>query len=163
MSDSDKSSPRAKRAWERLKQWYGTRLTEQFGMTPPKDWAAVVDSTENEEVSRGLDFIRRTYTDWPPTFPQFEKALKPVQKVVSKGPTPAEQLTQFVLKHRRLTPRQLAGVPRWTFLGKEFDAMAPDGKMRERYGKEIVGVVIPADGDSPGFRIMIEDMQAEAA
>lgn len=153
-----KPSPRAKRVWDRLQDWYGTRLTEQYGPTPPDDWCELIDRTDNDTVKRGLSLIRAEYLQFPPTFPQFEKALQPVVKaVVPKGPNVAEKLSVFVVKHRRLTERQL-GMP-WTYIGKSFPAAEPTGKMKEDHGIEITGVVIPADGDHPGYRVMVEDMQ----
>ena len=31
--------------------------------------------------------------------------------------------------------------------------------MRKDYGVEFTGVLIPADGEHPGYRVMFEDMQ----
>lgn len=69
-------SPRAKRVWIRLMDWYGTRLGETYGPEPPPDWCAVVDAADNAGVKAGLAVIRREYVNFPPTFPQFAKAMK---------------------------------------------------------------------------------------
>lgn len=59
---------------------------------------------------------------------------------------PAEILCAYVVKHygRRLTPKQLRGP--WTYIGS--------------YGGELSGVVIEADGEHTGYRIMLTDMDA---
>lgn len=157
-----KPSPRAKRVWDRLHDWYGTRLTDTYGTVPPRDWCEVVDRTDNEQVQHALIAMRADYAAHPPTFPQFEKAFQPPPKPAgARGPSVAEQLSMFIVRNYRLTPKQLRGP--WKYLAREFDAPGPGGKMRERHGVEITGVVIPADGDAPGYRVMVVDMQLEAA
>jgi hypothetical protein len=84
-----------------------------------------------------------------------------VHRPVDGGPTVEDRLTAFVLRNYSLTPAQLRGP--WSFLGKFFDGLDPSGKMRHNHGCEVTGVVIPADGDSPSRRVMVEDMQLDAA
>jgi hypothetical protein len=161
MSASAKPSARAKRVWDRLQDWYGVRLTEQFGPEPPKDWCDVVDRSDNEQVKRALSVVRSDYTNFPPTFMQFEKAFKPAVKPYGqKVPSNAERLSNFVTANYRLTPKQLRGP--WKYLSREFDAPDHSGKIRERNGVEITGVVIAADEQSPGYRVMLIDMEAAA-
>lgn len=163
MATKSRSRPsqRAQRVWDRLSQWYGARLAEQYGDTPPPDWCEVIDDADNDTVKLVLAQIREKHTTHPPTFPEFDalfaKAKRPV--AASTGPTIKEQLADFVLKHRALTREQLR-MP-WTFLGRQFDAPGPDGKMRHNWGVEITGVVVPADGDALGYRVMVADMQLE--
>lgn len=162
MSASAKPSARAKRMWDRLQDWYGVRLTEQFGLEPPKDWCDVVDKSDNEQVKRALSVIRADYVNFPPTFMQFEKAFKPAVKPHGqRGPTMAERLSNFVTANYRLTPKQLRGP--WKYLSREFDAPDVSGKIRERNGVEITGVIVPADGESSGYRVMAVDMEAAKA
>ena len=85
--------------------------------------------------------------------PEPEELHRPVQD----GPSVQDRLTAFVLKNYSLTFTQLRSP--WTFIGKQFDAPDLNGKMRHNHGCEITGVVIPADGESPSYRIMVEDMQ----
>jgi hypothetical protein len=93
----------------------------------------------------------------PTTLPQFEDAIKPVQQSSGPvGPSTQERLTEFVLRNRRLSPTQVR-MP-WTFLGITFAAPGPDGKHRANHGVEITGVVIPADGEHPSYRVMVADM-----
>lgn len=152
-------SPRAKRVWGRLGEWYGTKLADQYGPFPPKDWCEAIDAADNSQIKRGLSKIRGEYLNWPPTFPQFEDAIKPVESNGPTGPSIAEQLVDYVLRHKRLTATQLR-MP-WVHLGTTFAAPGLDGKMRANHGVEFTGVVVPADGDHPGFRVMVADMSLE--
>lgn len=154
-------SPRAKRVWARLGEWYGTKLAEQYGPFPPEDWCEVVDRNDNEDIKRGLNLIRSEFMSWPPTLPQFESAIRPADHShANHGPTIPEQLTDYVLKTYRLTVAQQR-LP-WAFIGRTFDAPGQDGKMRSHWGVEYTGVIVPADGDAPGYRVMVEDMQLGA-
>jgi len=153
-------TPRAKHVWTRLGEWYGSKLAEQYGPVPPEDWCEIVDRADNETVKRGLSVIRSTYVSWPPTLPQFEEAMRTTDRSRGTPSAPVtERLVEFVLKHRRLTPRQLAAP--WTYLGRSFDAPGPDGKIWANWGIEFTGVVVPADGENPGYRVMVADMQIE--
>jgi len=138
-------SARAKRVWQRLEEWYGARLLESYGKDMPHDWSRLVDSTDNDTVKRGLAIIRSRYFDHPPTFPQFEQALRPAA-MVNQGPSPGDILCAFVMKTygSRLTAKQIRET--WTYFG------TPAG--------EITGVIVPADGDSPSMRVTMLDVQS---
>lgn len=152
-------SARSARLWSRLQQWYGSRLAEVYGQEPGRDWCELVDASDNETVKLVLSQIREKHTTFPPTFPEFDalfaKARAPSQRT---GPTLVDKLCEFVLSHRTLTPHQMRAP--WTFLSQEFDAIAGDGKMQTNHGVTITGVLIPPDGDAPGLRVMVEDMNA---
>jgi hypothetical protein len=132
-------SKKSESVWRRLAQWYGSRLGESYGPTCPPDWAAVIDECSDERLDRAMNAIRREHISFPPTLGQFETATR---KPMSTGrePTPAEQLTEWIIRNKRLTQRQLLG---WTWLAG---------------AEAITGVVIHADGDSPGYRVMMNDM-----
>lgn len=136
-------SARSRRVWQRLTEWYGTRMVEQYGEVPPSDWCEVVDDSDNESVRRGLAHIRVRFPQHPPTLPQFEQVMRPVQ--VSRGPTVADRLCEHVMREHggSLTPTQIRSP--WTYLG------APEG---------IIGVIVPADGERPGYRVMVADLGA---
>ena len=156
-------SSRAKRFWQRLIEWYGTRVIEQYGDAPPEDWCAVIDGADNDQVKRGLAIIRSKYAAHPPTFPQFDEAMTPPK--TDRGPrvtTIEERLCAFATHNYwdMLTEKQQRGP--WTYIGKFFAATGLDGKTHENHGVETTGVVIDADGDSRGYRIMVADMQAAA-
>jgi hypothetical protein len=59
-----------------------------------------------------------------------------------------------VLRTRRLTPVQQLSMS-WKYLYR--------GNPRTGEGLETTGVVIAADGDAPGYRVMVMDMLAEVA
>lgn len=138
-------TPRAKRVWQRLIEWYGARIVEQYGESPPDDWRDVIDAADNDTVKRGLGLIRTRYVQHPPTLPQFDQAMQP--QVVAKGPTAGVRLVAFAVREygRRMTPRQISQP--WTHIGGAG-------------GTDSTGLVIPADGDSPGYRIMLADIDA---
>lgn len=164
MAKKREVSKRAERCWQRLIEWYGTRLTESYGAMMPPDWCEIVDRVDNPTIVRGLITIRTKYVAHPPTLPQFEQAMAPIKITTGKHePNVSEQLSDFVMKRygSRLTPRQVRST--WNYIGKRFAAQDHTGKTVEGHGIEITGVVIDADGDSPGYRVMVEDMQAEQA
>jgi hypothetical protein len=147
MSTRNKHSRRALVVWKRMIDWYGTRWTESYGLDPPPDWCEVIDRTDPERVAKGLALIRRTYLQHPPTFPQFEQAIRPPHFFEEAGPNPAERLCEFVMRRygKRLTPKQIREP--WTYFGNP------------QVG--ITGVDVPADGESAGLRVRLEDMAIE--
>jgi hypothetical protein len=156
-------SPRSQRFWDRLVTWYGSRLTDQYGANPKGDWCELIDDHDNETVAASLTEIKHRHPQYPPSFPEadaiFTKLKAPSQSSV--GPSMHEQLSDFVNRHRPLTANQQR-MP-WKYLARTFDATGVDGKMRPHHGVEITGVVVPADGEHPGFRVMVVDMQSEKA
>lgn len=154
-------SPRAKRVWGKLQSWYGDAL-DQYGAFPPEDWCEVIDASTQQAEHAALAEMRKQHTTFPPRFPEFDALFtKAARPLAIDGPTPQERLKEFVIANRTLTMRQLA-MP-WTFLGQHFDA-APAHDPRHvwpGWGIRITGVVVPADGDHPGYRVMLEDMQLE--
>lgn len=156
-------SSRAKRVWQRLREWYGARLGEQYGELPPEDWCKVVDRSDNDAVKRALSIIRSKYLDHPPTFPQFEQAFAPaVQAERDGGPTVQERLCAYVMRHhaRRLTAKQIRGP--WSYTHKRAqwvdDLVRGKGVNRDELA-ECTGVIVPADGESAGLRVTVEDME----
>jgi hypothetical protein len=142
-----KVSARAKRFWDKLRDWYGTILTEQFGESPPGDWCEVIDETSNDVLRTALAEVRVKHVTFPPRLPEFESIVRKLRRPAMQGPSTVEQLCNFVLHHRRLTFSQLQQP--WKYL-RDSDGFC-------------VGVVIPADGERPGYRVMVTDMQAVAA
>ena len=138
-------SKRSKVMWTRLVEWYGARLIEQYGDSPPADWRRIIDNTDHETIKRGLSIIRNRYLDHPPTLPQFEQAMRPAA-MVNQGPSPGDVLCAYVMKTHgsRLTAKQLR--ESWTYFGSA--------------AGEISGVSIPADGDSAAVRVTLLDVQS---
>lgn len=138
-----KISPRAKRVWERLMNWYGTRLAEQYGAVPTSDWCSVVDESDNDTVVKVLAQIREKHTTHPPTFPEFELLFRRAKSHAVQGPSLASSLSDYVLRTQRLTDTQLR-TP-WMYTRNV------DGN--------ISGVIVQADGAAPAIRITVADMQ----
>lgn len=158
MTSSRHVSPRAARVWRRLTEWYGSRLAEQFGEDPPSDWCEIVDRADNETVKVGLARIRAQYAVHPPTLPQFEAAMKPSRPMALDGPSIAQRLAEHAMRTlgTRLTAGQIRGP--WTYVGETYAVTNKKGETDPKGGVVITGVVIGADGDSPCYRIMVQDI-----
>jgi hypothetical protein len=154
-------SARAKRVWQRLAEWYGSRFIEQYGEAPPEDWSATIDRADNETVKRGLAVIRSKHPAHPPTFPEFDQAMAPVRSTGVRTVSVTDQLCAFVMRRygSRLTPTQVRGP--WVYIGHTFDAVDLTQKLTADHGIEFTGVVIAADGEQPGYRITVNDMLAD--
>lgn len=159
-------SRRARGLWSKFCEWYGTaEMSKQFGLVPPKDWCEAIDDIPNRDaMARVISAVKTKHPTFPPKFPEFDAIVsnctKP--KAIVTGPSTQERLKVWVLQHKPLTTTQLH-MP-WTYIGRYFDAPGPNGKMAQNFGVEVTGVVVPADGDHPGYRVMLEDLQmAEAA
>lgn len=155
-------SKRASQLWDRLRQWYGVRLAEQFGDDPPADWRRLVDRSSNEDIKRALAVLRTKHVSHPPTLLEFEHALKP-PPLAHRDPhsdSVQEQLVKHVVATRRLTPAQLRGP--WTFLYARRQWTDSLGRSRNELA-DCVGVVIPADGDAPEIRVTCAEMLDVAA
>ena len=148
-------SPRANRVWGKLQDWYGDAL-DQYGPFPPEDWCEVIDAASNEAERIAMSEIRAKHTAFPPRFPEFDAIFSRISRPQTvSGPSIMERLIDFVIRTKPLTRNQQRG---WTFVGQEFDSPGLDGKMRHRHGVNITGIVIPPDGDSPGYRVMLADL-----
>ena len=136
-------SDRAHRAWKRMQQMFGDKLTAAHPHGMPYAMAQVIDRVNNEAVVAGL--AEMSCMKHPPTISEFERIM---------GSTPAPTatpnrmvlLTAYVMANYRLTPHQTRHP--WTWLGQ--------GNPREKsqnFG--IVGVRIPddPDTDTPGFTV----------
>lgn len=142
-----KVSARAKRFWDKLRDWYGTSLTDQYGMTPPADWCAVVDGATNDVMRAAMSEIRAKHVTFPPKFPEFDAIVSRLKRPAIQQPSVAAQLADYVLRTKKLSGYQLH-MP-WRYL---HDA---DGF--------VCGVEVPAYEDAPGYRVMVADMEAAAA
>jgi hypothetical protein len=165
-----KKMPNSKRVqtfWTRLKQWYGQRIVDAYGEEAPPDWARIIDYADNSQLKSALEKLKSIAPVHPPTFPQFEQAIKNVTAFSAPARRDiVEELGNFVLRRHHqgiapLTNYQIAGIPPWTYIGKEFDAPDLAGVMKKNHGVDFVGVIIPSDGDHPGYRVMVEDMNLE--
>lgn len=154
-------SARARRVWQRLGEWYGARLSEQFGPEPPHDWCRLVDRSSNTDIQRALATVRSKHVSHPPTLPEFDLALQP-QAPPHREPNAAtvqERLVAYIVKrHHPLSKEQL--IAQWTFLYER--AQWVDALKRNRDERAAcVGVYIPATHDRHAMRVMVSDMQAD--
>lgn len=144
-----KASPRAQRVWDRLGDWYGARFADMFGDRPPQDWCALIDRVSNDELISVLTLVRERHVTFPPTLPEFASLVKETRAPRPALPSMPEKLTEYVTRNYRLTPAQQSAP--WTFL------------YRSESGRHFVtAVVIAADGESPGYRVTVDDMQMAA-
>lgn len=135
-------SARAKRVWQRMREWYGVRVVDSFGETPPEDWCRVIDAADNSMVQRGLQLMRQRHLQHPPSLPQFEQLIRPPaggKPAVSE----ADQLCAYVVKSRKLTALQLR--THWTY-------------SRDKSGELIV--TVPADDPSPAINVSALEMRS---
>lgn len=131
-------SKRATRFWTRLTQWYGARLSAQYGDVVTDDVAELVDEASNDAVQTVLANLRAKHVTHPPTFLELDQLFKSAKKPTTsvRGQSDAEKLVAWVVRNRDLSVDQLR-LPWEHFPG---------------------GVAVPAAGGKPGYRVMLEDM-----
>lgn len=171
MSSKHHVSRRADGIWRTFARWYGAdTIAKNFGPVPPQEWCDVIDQRirTRDQLERILADVRSQHPNFPPRFPQFEQIVDRVTVLHDQanegGPTVAERLVDYALKHKPLTPNQCRQP--WRFIGQQFDAPGVDGKIRRNHGIEITALEIPPDREAgaPGHLVKVEDMQlAEAA
>lgn len=135
-------SPRADRAWQRMVQMFGDKLTVLHPRGMPPAMAQVIDRVDNETVIRGLAEMGQLRQ--PPSVADVERVMSSTPNA-APNPNRMAALTAYVMANYRLTPHQTRHP--WTWLGQ--------GNPREKstnFG--IVGVRIPDDPDgTPGFTV----------
>lgn len=171
MSSKHHVSRRADGIWRTFARWYGAdTIGKNFGPVPPQEWCEVIDQQirTRDQLERVLADVRSQHPNYPPRFPQFELIVDRVTALqdqsANAGPTIAERLVDYALRHKRLT-REQQRMP-WKFIGKRFDAPNAAGKIVRNHGIEITALEIPPDREAgaPGHLVRIEDLQlAEAA
>lgn len=158
-------SKQAQDTWKRFCSWYGADAVERkFGLRAPDDWVEVLDAVDRDQLPLVLAETKSKFPTWMPGLPEFEALVTQFSKPAAPdfGPSMQERLINFVIANRSLTPRQL-GMP-WQYIPERFDAVpyGQKGMVRD-WGVRIVGVIVPADGDHLGYRVMVEDLQQAAA
>jgi len=138
----------ARETWKRLTHWYGADAMERKFRTlaPPPDWAKAIDGVGKERIALVLADVRTKYPSFLPNLPEFDAiAARHAPKSGARPDPPNMRLANHAIRHLPLTPKQFRGS--WTYL---------------RADNEIVGLVIAADGDAPGYRVMLSDLDAFA-
>lgn len=150
-------SQRVRRFWKTFSDYYGAdTIAKHFGGIPPQDWCEAIDSiTSREAMTRVLADMRSKHVTFPPRFPEFDSIVTRVTRpaAVARGPSTEDRLAAHVLRHKSLTRVQLLS-SHWTYLYR--------GNPRTGEGLETTGVVIAADGDNPGYRVMAADLALES-
>jgi len=129
-------SPRADRAWQRMVQMFGDKLTTLHPRGMPAAMAQIIDRVDNETVVRGLADMGQMRQ--PPSVADVERLMSSTPAVTA-NPNRMPALTAYVVANCRLTPYQTRHP--WTWLAQ--------GNPREKsqnFG--VVGVRIPDDPDT---------------
>lgn len=145
-------SARVRGVWKKLSDWYGADVVaKHHGAIPPREWCEVIDDIPSKEaMARILAEVRAKHVTFPPRFPEFEViATKLGRAIDPNAPSMQERLKDFVLRTKSLT-RDQQWRP-WTYLYT--------GNVRSGENSAVTGVVVPADGEHPGYRVMVADMQ----
>lgn len=159
---------RAERVWVRLVQSYGSRVAESYGREMPKPWFEAIADLTDDQVAYGLRKVIRDTPIHPPTVGQFVAACVDMPQPVSdSGPSLQAVLSAYVMLTRypisrdsKFTADQMrqSSAP-WTFLYREWsDQERPKHLQR---CAECTGVLVPAAGALPGFRVQVVDMLAD--
>lgn len=146
-----KVSARANRFWKRLAQTYGARIADQYGPTCPPDWCKVIDSTDDDRLSKALMTIRQECLQYPPTLGQFEKAIPPKRRPGED--TIIDRLARYAMNRLPICRQQSRMT--WNYFGR----MTREGG---EFVRQTRGVVIPACYDpecpSKSMRVTLEDL-----
>ncbi len=152
-----KISRRAGKAWDRLKQWYGTRLADSYGDLPPEDWCTFFDRTDAERLDAALIHVRHQTPVHPPTLGQLEDAV-PKRDSGNSGPSKPQRLANLLLATHPLCHHQRAA--RWNYFGPmaTFEIQVDKKKPDYVTHPDPRGVQCPPCDlcDRPSFRVLLE-------
>jgi len=112
-----KISKRAARTWDRLRQWYGARVAEQYGAVPPLDWCAIIDRTDDERIETALATVRRESPAHPPTLGQLEAAIPKRDLWSNNQRSQIDQFADFAVSKLTRIMCQHQVAMRWNFFG----------------------------------------------
>ena len=156
---------RSERIWLRLIQAYGSRVAESYGEDMPQIWIDAMEHLTDTQIDYGMRKVVRDTPVHPPTLGQFSQACADTPQQKTKGlRTIQEQLTDFVVRthfptHRdsKFTPDQArqSSLP-WTYLYHDW---IDDSRPKHSQAcAECTGVLVPAAGALPGFKVTVSDM-----
>lgn len=134
-----KVSKRASGVWKRWIAFYGASKLESFGDWPGPDLCALIDSIKTLDGMRTvLAVVSHEHPSWPPTTGEFAAIVNRVQPVqsVDRGALWASACDYIARKYwQQMTFTQQRGMI---------------------YTND--GVLVPRDGDSPGFFVSFEEL-----
>lgn len=142
------TSFQARQVWKKFCSWYGADVIERkYGVQVPEDWSDVIDAIDRDRLDGVLADVRAKHPTWPPGLPEFEAIARHAGRAYDSSPPMHERLIDFVLRTKPLTPTQFR-THRCLY---RFDQASGQ--------KVTTGIVVDADGDAPGYRVMVEDME----
>jgi len=83
------------------------------------------------------------------------------KKSEALGPHPSLEIINWAMTNKPLTQKQRAAA--WCHIVRYSDGTDVSGKTVRNHTVEFIGVIIPADGNVPGYRILKQDMLANFA
>lgn len=155
-----KVSKRAARTWDRLRQWYGARVAEQYGELPPPDWCALIDRTDDERLESAMSRVRHASPIHPPTLGQLEDAIP--RRARAGEATLAERLCDAAARKfgPALCQHQLLGP--WNYFGPVKEYVCANRADEIVTHPEVRGVQIPqcAKCSKPSHRMLANEATA---
>lgn len=112
-----KISSRASKVWERLGQWYGARMADSYGPTPPDDCAELIDRTDDVRLWDALFAVRKETPIFPPTLGQLEAALPRRNLDADRQPSKAQTLCELMLKTHGMQMCMHQHARPWNYFG----------------------------------------------
>lgn len=152
------ASKKATQIWRRLAQWYGSKLSDQYGPTCPDEWVRVIDRANDDLLETAFQKVTRESPKFPPTLGEFEAALPRISAEDRKRPSVQERLSRHAVTHYPLCMHQLARP--WSYYGPEEDFVSTNRKMETMRHPRVEGAVIPSCDpcSKPTFRVRLEDI-----
>jgi len=151
------------RVWKRLTESYGERFTQQYGPMPNESWCEVIDHASDNAISLALASFKASHLQHPPTLPEFESAVTKARGPSTSADQPdvREELIKYIKRSMNLKGRQLMGP--WSWIVRWHPGKNQRGEHVEKWAPEYLGVIIPAESEHDGLRVMVADMVAADA
>lgn len=141
---------RTKKAWRRLVDAYGARLTDQYGVTPPQDWCDAIGRCSDRQLNAAIAGVRRASPVYAPSLGQFENCIPAAAEI---GRNLIDELAQAGAKlpmcaHQRMRP--------WSYFGGQEEGEAGRVNLIPK------GVVIPEcePCKRKSLRVLVSDLPA---
>ena len=95
-------APIVEKLWERMAMIYGHKWVSSYGEADDGTWSTGLYDVDREGLSRGLEALRLSDKEWPPSLPEFRELCK-------KPNTPFAGVTKRLPKPERNEPETEAG------------------------------------------------------
>ncbi len=156
-------SKRALVYWGKLIEWYGSRVAENYGDSPPEEWCEFFDRNDPDDVTQAMRSCRHSTPIHPPTLGQLEAAV-PEKIVGPSGPSKAQKLCDLMLeKHDKEMCKHQRAKP-WNYFGPSvtFDLIQRGLKASEKpptvTHTDPIGVQVPGceECGTQSFRVRLD-------